>query len=173
MAEIIKVFEGQEITIAEDGMWNASAMCKKYNKLVADFFRLKQTKAYIEELKNLHKLTDNEVVRTVQGKGKQQGTWVHMEVALKLAAWLNPKIEVWVFATIRKLLVEGEVKLRNEIVELQNCLDISEYRLEESKAKTEYWHNEYSLYRHGYHPEYEEVGKFQEGDLQLGVPTEK
>ena len=26
MAEIIKVFEGQEITITEDGMWNDSAI---------------------------------------------------------------------------------------------------------------------------------------------------
>ncbi|NET44762.1 hypothetical protein [Okeania sp. SIO2B3] len=70
------------------------------------------------------------------------------------------------------MLTQGEVKLKDEIAELQNCLDISEYRLEESKAKAEYWQNEYSLYRHGHHPEYEEVGQFQEGDLLLGMPTE-
>ncbi|NET12280.1 MAG: hypothetical protein F6K08_05160 [Okeania sp. SIO1H6] len=64
------------------------------------------------------------------------------------------------------------MKLKNEMAEWQQCLDISEYKLAESKAEAEYWHNEYTLYRHGYHPEYEEVGQFLEGELQLGVPTE-
>ncbi|GGA02438.1 KilA-N domain-containing protein [Okeania sp. KiyG1] len=174
MSEIINLFEGEKIVINKSGMWDATAMCKKYNKRVNNFFRTQQTKDYFSALKRKYNYSDDELVQVIQGGNnqKEQGTWIHRKVALKLAAWLNPDFEVWVFDIIEKLLTQGEVKLKDEIAELQNCLDISEYRLEESKAKAEYWQNEYSLYRHGHHPEYEEVGQFQEGDLLLGMPTE-
>ncbi len=47
MNEIINVFEGQEIVINKSGMWDATAMCKKYNKRVNNFFRTQQTKDYL------------------------------------------------------------------------------------------------------------------------------
>jgi hypothetical protein len=172
MGQIIEVFEEQEITISDDGMWDATSMCKKFDKRINNFLRMQQTKEYLEELKKKHNFSDEELVKVVQGKGKNQGTWVHRKVALNLAAWLNPAFAVWVFDVIEKLLIQGEVKLKDEIAELQNCLDLSEYKLIESQARAEYWQNEYVLYRHGHHPEYEEVGQFQEGDLQLGVQKE-
>ncbi|MDJ0554336.1 MAG: KilA-N domain-containing protein [Microcoleaceae cyanobacterium MO_207.B10] len=178
MAEIIQIFEGQEIAISSDGMWNATQMCKKFNRKVNDFFRLQQTNRYLKSLKKIHEFSDDDLVKTVKGGNNQneQGTWVHRKVALKLAAWLNTDFEAWVYDVIEKLLVEGEVKLKDEIAGLKQALEhtegeleISEFRLIESKSKAEYWQNEYTLYRHGSHSEYEEVGQFQEGDLQLGV----
>ncbi len=174
MNQIIKVFEGQEIAITKYGMWDATAMCKKYNKRVNNFLRTQQTKDYLSALKRKYNYSDDELIQVVQGGNnqKEQGTWVHQKVALKLAAWLNPDFEVWVFEIIEKLLTEGEVRLKDEMACLRQSLDLSESKLIESQAKAEYWQNQYTLYRHGYHPDYEEVGQFQEGELKLGVQTE-
>jgi len=65
------------------------------------------------------------------GRGKQQGTWVHPQVALKLAAWLKPEFEVWVYCTIEKLLVQGEVKLKDEIEGLRSTLNQATQTIEE------------------------------------------
>lgn len=64
------------------------------------------------------------------GRG-EQGTWVHPQVALKLAAWLNPEFEVWVYATIEKLFRTGEVKLKDEIAGLQSALNQASKTIEE------------------------------------------
>jgi hypothetical protein len=62
-------------------------------------------------------------VQLNQGGLGDQGTWVDPEVGLKLAAWLNPRFEVWVYKMIRILLVEGEVKLKDHIQELEALTD--------------------------------------------------
>ena len=51
---------------------------------------------------------------------------------------------MWVFDIIEKLLTQGEVKLKDEIVNLQQSLDLSESKLIESQAQAEYWENEYT-----------------------------
>lgn len=56
------------------------------------------------------------------GVPEQQGTWGHKRVALKLAAWLNPDFEAWVYEVIEKLLAEGNVKLEDEISSLREML---------------------------------------------------
>jgi KilA-N domain len=42
------------------------------------------------------------LVESQKGRGSQ--TWVHSRIALKLAAWLSPNFEVWVYSVIEKLL---------------------------------------------------------------------
>ena len=41
---------GVEIILREDDYINATALCKQANKLFADYFRLKTTKALLNEL---------------------------------------------------------------------------------------------------------------------------
>lgn len=55
-----------------------------------------------------------------------QGTWGHELVALDLAAWAKPRFKVWVFKTIRKLLTQGQVKLKDEIVALHQALGVKD-----------------------------------------------
>lgn len=105
------------------------------------------------------------ISQTRGGRGKQ-GTWVHPQLALKLAAWLNPEFEVWVYATIEKLFTQGEVKLKDELAGLQSALNqatetIDEYDTElalsqykQTQLKQEYlaavclshWEGDYSDY---------------------------
>lgn len=118
-------FDSQAIKVRADGYWNATQMCKVGNKLFADFARLKSTKAYLAELSSDMGIPISRLVYSSKGKfsdGREQGTWVYDEIALKLAAWINPKFEVWVFRIIKKLLTESVVRLEEERNSLQESL---------------------------------------------------
>jgi len=40
------------------------------------------------------------VVRGGDASEGLQGTWIHERLALKFAAWLSPKFELWIYDTI-------------------------------------------------------------------------
>lgn len=64
-------------------------------------------------------------------EGRGGATWGHPQFALKLSAWLNSDFEVWVYATIEKLLKEGRVELENEIDNLRSALDITKSQIDQ------------------------------------------
>lgn len=137
-------FEGQPIEIRGDGYWDATLMCQKYGKNVNDFFRLKSTKAYLEELADDTHIPVTLLVQQVRGGIAQfQGTWVHPQVALKLAAWLSPRFEVWVFKVIKKLFEQGKVELEEEISVLNEMLEKSLYDRDELRRDLP-WHRQNS-----------------------------
>lgn len=110
-------YEGNEISFEfSDGnkMINATEMARQFKgKFVADFLRLKTTKAYIELLGrrygNSH--IGREVLRVVKGGSGHQGTWMDEKLALKFAAWLSPEFELWVFDRIYELLLTGKTEI--------------------------------------------------------------
>ncbi|HEY9598422.1 MAG TPA: KilA-N domain-containing protein [Cyanophyceae cyanobacterium] len=74
-----------------------------------------------------------------------QGTWGHQRVALRLAAWLDPDLDVWVYEIIEKLLTQGRVELEDEIDGLRQVLtkmDNAFYELECEHALLEHNHNQ-------------------------------
>lgn len=113
-------------------MVNATQMIKGYNKWLEEqaspespkrldnFMRLKQTKEFIQELETVLKSDTSDVryhpvIKAVRGgKYELRGTWVHELLALKIAAWLSPRFEIWVFQTIRDLFRNGDVQLQHE-----------------------------------------------------------
>lgn len=144
MADKIKVFEfeGKRITFDfGDGrqMVNATEMVKAFGKRLDNFRRLKQTKEFIKTLKSVPSdLREREVIKVVKGGIPElQGTWVDDILALKLAAWLSPQFEIWVFTKIKELLTEGKVELDaqpKEDKELQFFLQkIADNSLENSR----------------------------------------
>ena len=40
------------------------------------------------------------------GTPEMQGTWMDERLALKFAAWLSPKFEIWIYDTIYEILTE-------------------------------------------------------------------
>ena len=169
MSDIIRFnYEGQAISFEfADGnkMINATEMAKPFKgKLVADFLRLKGTKDYIslldERYGNSHIAIKREVLRVVKGGDASeniQGTWVDEKLALKLAAWLSPRFELWVFDRIAELMNNGQTSLqgihpagfaktlrllaeqweKQETInqEVRQELDITAERLDELEAK--------------------------------------
>jgi len=86
-------------------MVNATQMAKAFNKRI-DFFFSDNTKVFIKVLKfppyggNLKSLNDADIIKS---KGRL-GTFMHRILALKFAAWLDPRFELWVFSTIDKII---------------------------------------------------------------------
>ncbi len=93
-------------------MINATQMAKSFGKLPADFIRNDQTKAFIEELErdfnygNSHIKEKTEILKVESGK--YGGTWMHELLALKFAAWLSPKFELWCMKKLRELMTTGQ-----------------------------------------------------------------
>lgn len=98
--EICFEFENSNIMV------NATQMAKVFGKQVEAFVRNDSTKNFIDEaIKNensrflsIQKESDLYVSR------QKSGTWMHRILALKFAAWLDPKFDLWVWATVEHLL---------------------------------------------------------------------
>ncbi|MEM8524850.1 MAG: KilA-N domain-containing protein [Bacteroidota bacterium] len=100
-------------------MINATQMAKKFNKLIGNFLRLQGTKDFIVELEaqyaGMGERENFQALRIVQGGTPElQGTWMSELLALKFAAWLNPKFEIWIFDRILELLKTGKTELEQK-----------------------------------------------------------
>jgi len=112
----LKLPNGSSITIPmrEDGMINATMLCKAHGKkLLSDYNRNKQTKEYLEELSINMRIPILELFVTTVG-GNHSGTWVHRKIAIHLAQWLSPSFAVQVSNWLDELLTTGSVQLGNE-----------------------------------------------------------
>ncbi len=126
MSDITKFdYEGQSISFEfSDGnkMINATEMAKPFGKPVGNFLRLKETKEYITLLEerysdvNIASDIPREVLRVVKGGDAAeglQGTWMDEKLALKFAAWLSPRFELWVYDRIQELLLTGKTEIKH------------------------------------------------------------
>lgn len=116
-------YEGKQITFDfGDGqkMVNATEMVKVFDgKRLNNFLRAKQTKEFIEALESRYAKKRNgnvfKAYRVIQGGIPElQGTWMDEKLALKLAAWLNPAFELWVYDRIYELLTTGVTELKSK-----------------------------------------------------------
>ncbi|MCB0546552.1 MAG: KilA-N domain-containing protein [Phaeodactylibacter sp.] len=120
MSDITKFkYEDQQISFEfADGnkMINATEMAKPFSKPVGNFLRLKETKKYIALLEERYSDVNigREVLRVVKGGDASeglQGTWMDEKLALKFAAWLSPRFELWVYDRIQELLTTGRTEI--------------------------------------------------------------
>lgn len=112
----ICAFEDNPITFAlekNNGMMiNATEMAKPFGKNVGHFLENESTKKFIEVCinnRNSDYLRLNSPSDLIDARQKS-GTWMHRILALKFAAWLSPEFEVWVYATIERLLFGKHVQ---------------------------------------------------------------
>lgn len=114
-------YEGQNITFEfADGnkMINATEMARPFGKRVNNFLQNKQTQEYVEILQERYWNSSigkkREILRVVKGGNPAlQGTWMDEKLALKFAAWLSPRFELWVYDRIFELLTTGKTSLKS------------------------------------------------------------
>lgn len=137
----ICVFEENEITfsLSKDNsmMVNATEMAKAFGKRIDVFLKSDHATEFINALEltpfggSSAPLTREEIIKTVNGVS----TWMHRVLALKFAAWLSPKFEVWVYSTIEQLMfgkyVERE-KSFEKTISLQKELNLLRDKLNKS-----------------------------------------
>lgn len=88
-------------------MVNATEMASVFGKKVEAFRRNEATQNFISECfksENSRFLGIEKEEDLIVSKQKS-GTWMHRILALKFAAWLDPKFELWVWITIDKILL--------------------------------------------------------------------
>jgi len=105
------IYSGKEIDFLPEGnsnvMVNATQMAKAFGKRVDVFLKTDHAKNFIKELEltpfggSSDILKKEEILKTVNGVN----TWMHKILALKFAAWLDTKFELWVFSTIDQILL--------------------------------------------------------------------
>ena len=115
-----KVFELQlpdntkiSIPIREDGMINATLLCKTGKTRFINYIKNKQTQDFLNLLSSSEKLSMDKLIYIQKG-GLIQGTWIHRKVALHLAQWIYPNFSIKVINWVDELLVTGKVELSKE-----------------------------------------------------------
>jgi hypothetical protein len=105
-------FNDTIVAIRSDGMINATALCAAGNKLIADYLRLSNTKAYLEEIETNMGIPILELIKV--NIGGHKGTWVHRKIGYHLAQWISPQFAVKVSTILDELFVTGSVILGKE-----------------------------------------------------------
>ena len=126
-------FEENNITFLlskDNGMMiNATEMAKIFGKQVNEFMSNESTILFVKEALNngnsryINISNQDELYRTNQ----KSGTFMHRILALKFAACLSPKFELWIYSTIEKLLFGKHVDREQSFertLSLQKELDI-------------------------------------------------
>jgi hypothetical protein len=122
-------------------MVNATQMAKVFGKKIDNFTRIDNTKSFISEcVNNANKrFISIESIEDLIISKQKSGTFMHRILALKFAAWLNPRFELWVYSTIDEILfsyykrIEESLKVsakrQNRIDELKSVLtDVEEFQ---------------------------------------------
>ncbi len=152
--EALQVFtyNGQEVEFDLTNsalMINATEMAKIFGKRTDVFLKTDHAQAFIKVLKlppNGGSLWIKSTENIIQERGRN-GLWMHRILALKFAAWLDPKFELWVYQTIDEILfgsyrrMEESLRLsaqrKNRIEELKNTLGSSSDFLELQRLELE------------------------------------
>ena len=93
-------------------MVNATEMAKIFDRKVEAFMRNEDTQNFVKEcLKSensrfINISKEEDLYRSSQ----KSGTFMHRILALKFAAWLSPKFELWVYSTIEQILFGKHVE---------------------------------------------------------------
>jgi hypothetical protein len=164
-----KVFELQlpgnskiSIPIREDGMINATLLCKIGKTRFAKYTKNKQTQDFLNLLSSSEKLSIDKLIYMKKGR-LDQSTWVHRKVALHLVQWIFPNflIKVVNFSDIKIELYQTKLKEKdNVIMKLSSEKKENSKQLEIEKEKSQEAENKLKmlLYKRSYH-------KFKKGPV--------
>ena len=110
MNEKIFIYRGNPITFDMNkgsAMVNASEMAKSFEKRTADWLVTQSTQTFIKTYSDVRKTVSADLVRVIKGGNGEQGTWMHEDIALEFARWLNPYFAIWCNDRIKELMKFG------------------------------------------------------------------
>lgn len=103
---------------------NSTEMSKKFGKVPGKWLELPSTKEFIKTISVIRKL-DNGVVQTVRGGVNGGGsTWMHEDVALEFARWLDPIFAIWCNDRIKELIPYFDFKTRKSPKKADNAEEL-------------------------------------------------
>jgi len=116
-------------------MVNATEMAKPFGKLAKDWLSNKSTKEFLSTLSAVRTIPLTDLVEIKQGGNKEQGTWMHEDVAMEFARWLSPAFAIWCNDRIKELLKTGVTIVSNDDEAIAYAMQVLSKRLEQAKAE--------------------------------------
>lgn len=102
---------------------NATEMAKPFGKRPVDYLQNQNTQDFITELSKVRNSTLADLVKVTKG-GNNPGTWMHEDVALEFARWLNPAFAIWCNDRIKELMKYGFTASEQTLENLANNPDL-------------------------------------------------
>ena len=114
---------------SENAYFNATEVCKMFNKRVDNFLRLSETCLYIEKMEQFINTSDVrdlyepkkaylKMVKTIRGR-YNGGTYFHKELFLKFASWLSIDFEIAMHQIIKSLILQSNsLKIERDNVKI-------------------------------------------------------
>lgn len=90
------------VTFTEEAWFNATEVADKYNKRVADWLENIETQHYLRALAEILKVPNLALLKT--RRGRYGGTWLHPQLAVFFARWLDIRFGIWCDIQIQKIL---------------------------------------------------------------------
>ena len=134
------LYNNEPVTFQLEGeskMVNATQMAKPFNKRVANWLQGKQTQELITILSAETGIPASGLVVTNKGGINQQGTWLHIDLALIFAQWLSPRFYFWCNAKVMELMNNGYAlseEFKQQMSEQIQTLCLGMEKLKESHA---------------------------------------
>lgn len=100
--QVIFQMEGNE-------MINTTKLSKPFGakKKPTFWLRTQAAQEYVEALSTELQICTSALIKVVRGGDSQQGTWMHPDIAIEYARWLNPRFGIWCNLRIQELLKNG------------------------------------------------------------------
>lgn len=120
-------YNGNNITFQlgnGDVMVNATEMAKSFNKLPADWTRLKSSRDFLSSLSAVKHIHITGLIKVVQGGNTKQGTWMHEDVAIEFSRWLSPAFAIWCNDRIKELIKHGVTATDQKLEEIASNPDL-------------------------------------------------
>lgn len=92
-----------------DGYCYATAMCKATGKTWSHYKENSTTSDYLAIVAKETGIPVSKLIETVKGRGHKQGTWIHPDIALHLAQWLDAEV-AYAVTKIVKSWMAGDVQ---------------------------------------------------------------
>ena len=102
MTSLQHSYNGFLISQEADGYVSLTDMAKASGKRVNDYLENKATNEYLAGLSDDTGIPVSSLIHTVRGKGKNQGTWAHPEIAIDFAQWCSVPFRIWANRTLKK-----------------------------------------------------------------------
>lgn len=104
MKDLIPAHYNGLITTFSEGAWfNATEAAAHYGKRPIDWLKQKDTKEYLSQLCQFHKVSESHFIKTRKGKNVG-GTWFHPKLAVTFARWCDINFAIWCDDIIYKIL---------------------------------------------------------------------
>lgn len=112
MNMVEKDFEGLAVKFTGDGWFNATPIAAKYGKRPNDWLNRDDVKRYVNRLCELNNTNKSKYTKTKRGNplitsltGNCTGTWLHRDLGIKFAQWLDVDFEIWCNEQIKDILI--------------------------------------------------------------------